>query len=135
MKNPDIDDLPYVNKIIGESIKEENNLIASYKKMVDSDPSEVNKKMYKSMINDANTHIRILKSIYGNLNGKAFGEEIEIDDISTNIKDIIYRNVMLSKKYRKILYAMKSNVHRYMMFDLVIDTINNDALLNVLNNS
>lgn len=133
--NPPMDDRPYINKMISESINEENNLIASYQELLDKETNEVNIKIYKSMINDAKTHIRLLETIYGNLNGKVFNEQIEIDDISTNIKDIIYRNVELSKKYRKILYAMKNNTHKYMMFDLVVDTINNDTLLDVLKNS
>ena len=130
--NPPLDDTPYINNLIRELIEDEKRIIESFEYLSHHELNIENEKIYKDMINDSKDHIRILKVIYTNINNKLYEDDSDDKDVITNLKDIVLLNVVMSKKYRKILYSLKSDVHRFMLNDIIIDNTNNSILLNML---
>ena len=124
-----IDDTPYIIKMIDDAIRSELMLINYYESINDN-----NDNVYYSLIRNAKSHIYILKTIYGNLSGKSYNKDIPKENKIKTISDAIIKNIELSKMYRTILYSMKNQTHRYMLFDIIIDNINNSILLNMIMN-
>lgn len=130
--NPPLDDTPYINSLIDELIEGEQILINSFDYLLSIDDDERSKEIYQELINDSKNHIRLLKVIYMNLNNKVYEEKKVSTMVLKDIKSIMLKSSRMSKKYRKILYSVKSNVHRYMLSDIITDTTNNLVLLNML---
>ena len=127
--NLSADDTPYIIKMIDNSIESELILIKYYESVNGNKDT-----IYNKLIKDAKSHINILKTIYGNLSGKSYNKDKTLEKNIDSVKSAIIENIELSKMYRKILYYMKNQVHRYMLFDIIIDNINNSILLNMLMN-
>lgn len=132
MINPPLDDKNYINKLIEESIENENLLLESFEYLNSKETNQNNIKIYRHIISDSNTHIKLLKTIYGNLNDKLYSSLKEDKKILTKINEIEFLNLEMSKKYRKILYGLQSEVHKYMVFDIIIDNTNNITLLSMV---
>lgn len=135
MTNPSLDDTPYINEMIEESINDESNLIKSYNYMINKESNKDNIKEYQSIIYDSKTHIKLLQTIYGNINNKSYEQDIQKGEAIANIKDIIFTNVELNKKLRKLYYSMRNNIQRAMIFDIIIDNINNNIILTTMMHS
>ena len=85
-----------------------------------------------NIIKDSEKNLKLLEIMYSNINGKPYKHiESEIG-YTSSIKEMIIKNINLSKKIRTILYGVKNNTHKYMAFDIIVDNINNISLLNLL---
>lgn len=130
--NPPLDDRPYINSLIESLIDEETTLINSYSSLLDNETNQDNIDVYNELINDSKSHIRLLKVIYGNLNNEEYSNNKLNNKLIKDLKKLILKNTLMSKKYRKILYNLKSNTHKYMLNDIIMDILNNIVLLNML---
>lgn len=120
-----LDDTPYLKMLLEESIIIQASILSFFERNL----NESNKETYKEIINNSQTHLNLLQIIYVNLFGKKYEYNNKILGYS-NIEEVKKAIIDLSKKLRKLIYSLKSQTHKYMLFDIIIDNINNIILIN-----
>src|SRR5690606_20446631 len=122
-----LDDNSYLKKILEESIVIQNNLLTYFIKF----GNDKNNKSYNQILKSSRTNYRLLQVIYSNL----FGEDYMLNSKFKNYRDkesVMLDIINLSEKLRKLLYGLKSQVHKYMLFDIINNNINNISLLIII---
>lgn len=120
-----LDDTSYLKKILEESIVIQNNLLTYFSKF----GNDKNNKSYNQILKSSRTNYRLLQVIYSNL----FGEDYILNSKFKNYRDkenVILDIINLSEKLRKLLYGLNSQVHKYMLFDVIVSNINNLFIYN-----
>ena len=120
-----LDDTSYLKKILEESIEIQNNLLTYFIKF----GNDKNIQSYNQILKSSRTNYRLLQVIYSNL----FGEDYILNSKFKNYRDkesVILDIINLSEKLRKLLYGLKSQVHKYMLFDVIVSNINNLFIYN-----
>src|SRR5690554_2988103 len=120
-----LDDTSYLKKILEESIVIQNNLLTYFIKL----GNDKNNKSYNQILKSSRTNYRLLQVIYSNL----FGEDYILNLKFKNYRDkesVMLDIVNLSEKLRKLLYGLNSQVHKYMLFDVIVSNINNLFIYN-----
>lgn len=120
-----LDDTSYLKKILEESIEIQNNLLTYLNNL----GIDKNIQSYNQILKSSRTNYRLLQVIYSNL----FGEDYILNLKFKNYRDkesVILDIINLSEKLRKLLYGLNSQVHKYMLFDVIVSNINNLFIYN-----
>lgn len=126
------DDSNYIKDIILDSIKISNDLLSIYEYNNNNSLDGIIYNIYSKLSENTRKNIRLLNIIYSNIYDDNGIRTKEVFNLKSNVLDIIFKNIELSKKIRKILYWIDNTTHKFMLFDIITDIGIDISLLNII---